>query len=170
MPSRAAADGAAEVGLRPSQIVGANTSQEGFTTAGDEMERDEDVPSSALASSQSSLADLKPYLGIAGVRTIASLNVSNFSQADWDDLLLAGEPGGELGNDLELVDDELLGKKAGERPGASDDSWDEGEDEDSNDEGFYRNDYPEQEISDDDEFGLGHEYRDDSGEDDDDWY
>lgn len=41
---------------------------------------------------------------------------------------------------------------AQEVPGDSDDDFDEGEDEDSNDEGFYRNDYPEDEGQDDDEF------------------
>lgn len=40
---------------------------------------------------------------------------------------------------------------AQEVPGDSDDDFDEGEDEDSNDEGFYRNDYPEDEGQDDDE-------------------
>jgi hypothetical protein len=39
-----------------------------------------------------------------------------------------------------------------EVPNDSDDEFDEGEDEDSNDEGFYRNDYPEDEGEEDDEY------------------
>lgn len=42
-------------------------------------------------------------------------------------------------------------KMAQEIPNDSSDEFDEGEDEDSNDEGFYRNDYPEDEDAEDDE-------------------
>ena len=37
----------------------------------------------------------------------------------------------------------------------SDDPYEEGEDEDSNDEGFYRNDYPEQDADEDDDTEWG---------------
>ena len=174
MPSRGVAHGAAEVGLRPSQIIGAGAKGDVFDD--EVMGAEPEIKGFPVASS---LASLQPSLGIQGVQTIASLNVANLSQADWDELLLPthsvptsfdadGNPvafGEILDDEEELVDDEKLGRK----PGYSDDSWDEGEDEDSNDETFYRNDYPEQELSEDDEFGLGHEFQDSDEDDDEDW-
>lgn len=66
-----------------------------------------------------------------------------------------------------------------ETTGVSDDEFDEGEDEDSNDEGFYRNDYPEDEGFDDDEMNqagwgwsgprrMGQRHSSDDKDDDDD--
>ena len=59
---------------------------------------------------------------------------------------------------LEDSDDEL---EHAEEEGFE--SYDEGEDEDSNDEGFYRNDYPEQELPEAEEVDL--DYNDEEFED-----
>ncbi|KDN39173.1 hypothetical protein K437DRAFT_14474 [Tilletiaria anomala UBC 951] len=197
MPSRASANGAAEVGLRPSHVAGS-----GYLQPNEEEVNDQAAPAGSpaavaaadAAASASSTAGPKgstvfptsrpplPLLGIQGVQSIAALNVSSLSRADWEELMMLpstkldgvggvyADEDDEDGDLEELVDEEMVGSKLGlgAKPGDGFDSWDEGEDEDSNDEDFYRNDYPEQEISDDDEFGLGHEYRRDS-DDGDDW-
>ncbi|PWN52690.1 hypothetical protein IE53DRAFT_409221 [Violaceomyces palustris] len=98
------------------------------------------------ASVPAELPPVDPYslsttLGIPGV--VAQL--SGLQESDDEDALEADDDGAE--------------------------SYDEGEDEDSNDEGFYRNDYPEQELPDDEDeiyngFGGGNS-SDEDGEDSD---
>ncbi|CEH18099.1 hypothetical protein CBOM_04524 [Ceraceosorus bombacis] len=69
---------------------------------------------------------------------------------------------------MEWPDDEeeydLIDVKTGGPDSA--DEWDEGEDEDSNDEGFYRNDYPDRDVDSEDEMAWDQ----DEDEDDDDDY
>ena len=195
MPSRAAANGAAEIGYKPSQVAGGIAAADNVIADDAAMEAEEhkhhqvaqqyksnsggsDGMSSSTMITTDPANHFENFLGITGVRSIASLNISNLNRSDWDHLMqvptydAAGNLTGFVGvdgndsSDLdeeELVDDSTVGSKL-QRNGDPYDSWDEGEDEDSNEEDFYRNDYPEQELSEDDEFGLGHEYRRDSDE------
>jgi hypothetical protein len=138
--SRTGPQGAAESGLQPAAVAG---HQRGFSGAAPER----------LASSHVVGGEVVPPEAV-GLTSSAIPGLDHFS-ANAVIAHLEGFLDSE--DDLEQAEEDGL------------ESYDEGEDEDSNDEGFYRNDYPEQELPDEEEIDFGYNGYDDSdGEHDED--
>jgi hypothetical protein len=86
-----------------------------------------------LSSSTHLAAQAGPTIAPESIATLVGLSEQDMQQFGDEE---------EIEKGSKLISEEMLD---------SDDPYEEGEDEDSNDEGFYRNDYPEQEADDDDE-------------------
>lgn len=146
MPSRAAPSGLgnSEIGLRPSSIIG-----------GDSLPA-EISPSfsySNVGELNQSNAPSPSFTGTYGHLTSYDSDEDEDDETDALDFSSSKRnPAGGLNGKINPEDG---------------DSWDEGEDEDSNDEDFYRNDYPEQEIEDDDELEFDDDDDDDDNEEED---
>ncbi|CCF53544.1 hypothetical protein NDA11_000289 [Ustilago hordei] len=136
MPTKAGPQGSAETGLEPAQVAGREKgASSGYTAVPDSMALPRVLGGEVVPPESAALAPTWfPGLDFAEANAVVA-HLEGFEDSD------------EELEQAELKDFE---------------SFDEGEDEDSNDEGFYRNDYPEQELPEGDEVDF--DYDDDQDE------
>ncbi|SNX83251.1 uncharacterized protein MEPE_01957 [Melanopsichium pennsylvanicum] len=140
MPTKAGPQGSAETGLQPAQVAG--------------RER-----------KNASLANAAVADSMALRRIVGGQVVTAESTREWFGGLEFGGGNAVIAS-LEGFEDSEDELEQAEEEGFE--SFDEGEDEDSNDEGFYRNDYPEQELAEADEVEFDYDdNHNDDGDDDD---
>ncbi|SPO23134.1 uncharacterized protein UTRI_01812 [Ustilago trichophora] len=120
LPTKAGPQGSAETGLQPAQVAGREKgASAAYTAVPDSMALPRVLGGEVVPPESAALTPTWfPGLDFAGPNAVVA-SLEGFEDSD-DELEQAEEEGFE--------------------------SFDEGEDEDSNDEGFYRNDYPEQEL------------------------
>lgn len=136
MPSKAGPQGSAETGLQPAQVAGRGKGSSAAAVP-DSMALPRVLGGEVVPPESAALTpNWFPGLDVAGLNAVVA-SLEGFEDSD-DELEQADEEGFE--------------------------SFDEGEDEDSNDEGFYRNDYPEQELPEADEVDF--DYDDDELDED----
>ncbi|KAJ1028668.1 hypothetical protein NDA16_001834 [Ustilago loliicola] len=138
LPTKAGPQGSAETGLQPAQVAGREKgASSAYTAVPDSMALPRVLGGEVVPPESAALAPTWfPGLDFAGPNAVIA-HLEGFEDSD-DELEQAEEEGFE--------------------------SYDEGEDEDSNDEGFYRNDYPEQELPEGEEVDF--DYDDDEDESD----
>lgn len=136
LPTKAGPQGSAETGLQPAQVAGREKgASAGYTAVPDSMALPRVLGGQVVPPESAALTPTWfPGLDFAGPNAVVA-HLEGFEDSD-DELEQAEEEGFE--------------------------SFDEGEDEDSNDEGFYRNDYPEQELPEGEEVDF--DYDDDEDE------
>lgn len=135
LPTKAGPQGSAETGLQPAQVAGREKgAAAAYGAVPDSMALPRVLGGEVVPPESAALAAAFPGLDFAGPNAVIA-HLEGFVDSD-DELEQADEEGFE--------------------------SFDEGEDEDSNDEGFYRNDYPEQELPDADEVDF--DYDDDDSD------
>lgn len=138
LPTKAGPTGSAETGLQPAQVAGREKgASAAYTAVPDSMALPRVLRGEVVPPEAAALTpNWFPGLDFAGPNAaIASLE--GFEDSD---------------NELDQAEEDGF------------ESFDEGEDEDSNDEGFYRNDYPEQELPEADEVDF--DYDDDELDED----
>ncbi|ETS62861.1 hypothetical protein PaG_02619 [Moesziomyces aphidis] len=135
LPTKAGPQGSAETGLQPAQVAGREKgASAAYGAVPDSMALPRVLGGEVVPPESAAPAVAFPGLDFAGPNAVIA-HLEGFVDSD-DELEQADEEGFE--------------------------SFDEGEDEDSNDEGFYRNDYPEQELPDADEVDF--DYDDDDSD------
>lgn len=147
------AAGASDVGLRPAQVQGHST----LDAASVGPRAPPEVVGSSDPLSRSTSAQWGPNhnLPMATLFGLTSADIRLLEEADQGN----GEAGDDPAGLASILVPDAGDGSAVNKPGDSDDDFDEGEDEDSNDEGFYRNDYPDREVGDDEE--EAEDYEDD---------
>lgn len=137
LPTKAGPQGFAETGLQPAQVAGREKgASAAYTAVPDSMALPRVLGGEVVPPEAAALTPTWfPGLEFAGPNAVVA-HLEGLEDSD-DELEHAEEEGFE--------------------------SYDEGEDEDSNDEGFYRNDYPEQELPEAEEVDL--DYNDEEFED-----
>ncbi|GAC96332.1 hypothetical protein PHSY_003912 [Pseudozyma hubeiensis SY62] len=128
LPTKAGPQGSAETGLQPAQVAGREKgASTGYNAVPDSMALPRVLGGEVVPPESAALTpNWFPGLDFAGPNAVVA-SLEGFEDSD---------------DELEQAEDEGF------------ESYDEGEDEDSNDEGFYRNDYPEQELPEADEFDF----------------
>ncbi|KAJ9478289.1 Iwr1 domain-containing protein [Pseudozyma hubeiensis] len=131
LPTKAGPQGSAETGLQPAQVAGrAKGASVGYTAVPDSMALPRVLGGEVVPPESAALTpNWFPGLDFAGPNAVVA-SLEGFEDSD---------------DELEQAEDEGF------------ESYDEGEDEDSNDEGFYRNDYPEQELPEADEVDFDYD-------------
>lgn len=144
LPTKAGPQGSAETGLQPSQVAGREKgASAAYTAVPDSMALPRVLGGEVVPPESAALMPTWfPGLDFAGPNAVVA-HLEGFEDSE-DELEQAEEDGFE--------------------------SFDEGEDEDSNDEGFYRNDYPEQELPDAEEVDFDYDDEHDFDEDEHDQY
>jgi len=145
LPTKAGPQGSAESGLQPAQVAGREKgAAPAYTAVPDSMALPRVLGGEVVPPESAALTPTWfPGLDFAGPNAVVA-HLEGFEDTD---------------DELEQAEDEGF------------ESYDEGEDEDSNDEGFYRNDYPEQELPEADEVDFDYDDDDDDfGEDEHDQY
>lgn len=134
-PTKAGPQGSAETGLQPAQVAGREKgASAAYTAVPDSMALPRVLGGEVVPPESAALTPTWfPGLDFAGPNAVVA-SLEGFEDSD---------------DELEHAEDEGF------------ESYDEGEDEDSNDEGFYRNDYPEQELPEGDEVEFDYDDDDD---------
>lgn len=138
LPTKAGPQGSAETGLQPAQVAGREKgAAAGYTAVPDSMALPRVLGGEVVPPKSAALTpNWFAGLDFAGPNAVIA-SLEGFEDSD---------------DEIEQVEDDGF------------ESYDEGEDEDSNDEGFYRNDYPEQELPEADEVDF--DYDDDEFDED----
>ena len=144
LPTKAGPQGSAETGLQPAQVPGREKgASAAYTAVPDSMALPRVLGGEVVPPEAAALTPTWfPGLDFAGPNAVVA-SLEGFEDSD---------------DELEQAEDEGF------------ESYDEGEDEDSNDEGFYRNDYPEQELPEADEVDFDYDDDDDFDHDEEDQY
>lgn len=143
MPTKAGPQGSAETGLHPAQVAGREKgSAAAYNAVPESMALPRVLGGEVVPPESAALSPAWfPGLDFAGPNAVIA-QLEGFEDSD-DELEQPEEEGYE--------------------------SFDEGEDEDSNDEGFYRNDYPEQELPEAEEVDFDYDDDDDGSDEHDDY-
>ncbi|CBQ71854.1 conserved hypothetical protein [Sporisorium reilianum SRZ2] len=138
LPTKAGPSGSAETGLQPAQVAGREKgASAAYTAVPDSMALPRVLGGEVVPPAAAALTpNWFPGLDFAGPNAVIA-SLEGFEDSDAE---------------MEQAQDDGF------------ESFDEGEDEDSNDEGFYRNDYPEQELPEADEVDF--DYDDDELDED----
>ncbi|SPO24821.1 uncharacterized protein UTRI_01812_B [Ustilago trichophora] len=131
LPTKAGPQGSAETGLQPAQVAGREKgASAAYTAVPDSMALPRVLGGEVVPPESAALTPTWfPGLDFAGPNAVVA-SLEGFEDSD---------------DELEQAEDDGF------------ESFDEGEDEDSNDEGFYRNDYPEQELPEADEVDFDYD-------------
>ncbi|TKY86795.1 hypothetical protein EX895_004436 [Sporisorium graminicola] len=131
LPTKAGPSGSAETGLQPAQVAGREKgASSAYTAVPDSMALPRVLGGEVVPPEAAALTpNWFPGLDFAGPNAVIA-SLEGFEDSD---------------NELEQPEEDGF------------ESFDEGEDEDSNDEGFYRNDYPEQELPDAEEVDFDYD-------------
>lgn len=144
LPTKAGPQGSAESGLQPAQVAGREKgAAAAYTAVPDSMALPRVLGGEVVPPGSAALTPTWfPGLDFAGPNAVIA-HLEGFEDSE---------------DELEQAEDEGF------------ESYDEGEDEDSNDEGFYRNDYPEQELPEAEEVDFDYDDDDDLDEEEHDQY